>query len=63
MEDIFKAIFIILFVALIIVFQPLALIWGVNTLVTAAAIPYNFWSWLAVVILQVSLKSKVTLNK
>jgi len=30
---------------------PFAVIWAINTLFIAMVIPYNFWSWLSVVIL------------
>ncbi len=33
-----------------LVLSPLAIIWALNTLFLLA-IPYNFWTWLAVVVL------------
>jgi len=30
---------------------PLAIIWALNTLFPALAIPYNFWTWLATLVL------------
>lgn len=53
--------FSILFIALII-FMPLAAIWSLNTLFSFA-IPYTFWTWLAVVILTVFAKSGLTTSK
>ncbi len=33
------------------IFFPLAVIWGLNTLFPVLAIPFTFWTWLAVVVL------------
>jgi hypothetical protein len=52
----------LLLVALIIL-GPIAVIWSLNTLFAALAIPYTFWSWLAVIVLSGAIKSKVTINK
>jgi len=40
-------IIIITIVALVVIFGPLALIWALNTLFPVLAIPYTFWTWLA----------------
>ena len=46
---------IVLITALcVIVAWPLAVIWALNTLFTTLSIPYSFWTWLAVVVLNVS---------
>ena len=50
--------FTLLFITLI-VFWPLGAIWSLNTLFKLA-IPYTFWSWLAVVVLVVFAKSGIT---
>jgi hypothetical protein len=34
-----------------IVITPLALIWGLNTLFPVLAIPFDFWTWLAMFLL------------
>ncbi len=39
----------IVFVALVIIFSPFITIWALNTLFPVLAIPYTFWTWLAVV--------------
>lgn len=52
-----------LVVALIIIFQPLAVLWALNTLFPVLAIPYTFWSWLAVVVLNLTWMYKPTLSK
>ncbi len=41
---------IVALVVVVIVLSPLAIIWALNTLFLLA-IPYNFWTWLAVVVL------------
>ena len=38
---------IVVIVALAVIFGPLALIWALNTLFPVLAIPYTFWTWLA----------------
>lgn len=38
-------------VALLIVLGPLAIIWSLNTLFPALAIPYNLDTWCAVIVL------------
>lgn len=42
---------IVLFVFLAVLCMPLAAIWSINCLFPALAIPYSFWTWLAVVVL------------
>lgn len=44
----------VVFLILWIAFWPLAIIWALNTLF-ALAIPYSFWTWLAVVVLTYTL--------
>ena len=38
----------------VIVAWPLAVIWALNTLFITLSIPYSFWTWLAVAVLNVS---------
>ena len=42
---------------------PLLVIWSVNTLFPALAIPYSIWTWLAVLILGTFLRGEVRLKK
>jgi hypothetical protein len=42
---------------------PFAIIWALNTLFPALAIPYNFWTWLATLVLGGFWKTKVKLDK
>lgn len=44
----------ILVVIAFVVFWPLAIIWALNTVFITLSIPYTFWTWLGVVILQMS---------
>lgn len=50
---------IVLIIAALIVFGPLAIIFAINTLIPVAAIPYNFYSWLAVVIINLWFRAKL----
>lgn len=45
---------LIILVIVAIVFQPLAIIWAINTIAPTMSIPYSFWTWLAVVVLNIS---------
>lgn len=42
---------VVLFIVLAVLLMPLAAIWAINCLFPALAIPYSFWTWLAVVVL------------
>ena len=53
---------IVLLVALIAV-GPLATIWAANELFPALAIPYTFWTWLAVVVLGAFFRANVSVKK
>lgn len=45
----FLVLYLVVF-ALAVVFGPLVIIWAANTLFPVLAIPYNIWTWLAVVV-------------
>ena len=49
-------------IALLIV-GPLAAIWALNTLFPVLAIQYSFWSWLAVVLLNMHISSVIKLRR
>ena len=59
----FKAIMLVVFVVFLIVIGPILTIWALNTLFPALAIPYDIYTWLAVVILGGLFKSNVTVKK
>lgn len=51
--------FVLILVAFVI-FGPIVVLWSINTLFPIAAIPYNFFTWLAVVVLYLVGKSSVS---
>lgn len=58
------------YIALIIVLAvvallllPFATIWALNTIFPVLAIPYTFWSWLAMLVLQTSFGRAVIQSK
>lgn len=59
----FKVIFVIALVALLVVVGPLALIWALNTLFPVLAIPFTIETWLAAFIIPATLRSSVQVNK
>lgn len=61
--DILGLVFFITFLGLLIIFGPLAVIWSLNTLFPVLAIPYNFYTWLAVVLLNLTWMSKSVIKK
>lgn len=61
--DILGSLLFVAFLGLLIVFGPLAVIWSLNTLFPILAIPYNFYSWLAVVLLNLTWMSKSVIKK
>lgn len=56
----------IIFMAFLIVFLvvlgPLAMLWALNTLFPVLAIPYNFYTWGAVILLNGSTYARFKLN-
>lgn len=56
----FNIVFVLVLVVLIVIGAPLALIWSVNTLFPALAIPYTFETWLAAFIIPAAFKTNVT---
>jgi hypothetical protein len=48
---------------LLIVFGPFAIIWSLNTLFPVLAIPFGFYQWAAVVLLNLTVFSKAIINK
>jgi hypothetical protein len=61
-RDIITIVSLLVFALLLIVFGPLAIIWSLNTLFPVLAIPYGFLQWLAVVIMNLTLFSKIALT-
>lgn len=59
-----KTALVVVFAILLIIFAPLVSIWAINTLffsgpLVAYAIPYTFWTWLAIMVFGGLLKTQV----
>jgi len=55
-----KVLIIVAFALLVVIGAPLALIWAVNTLFPALAIPYTLETWLAAFIVPAAFRSEVS---
>lgn len=53
-----KGLLLVLMVVVLLVLGPLATIWALNTLF-ALGIAYNFWTWLAVIVLGAAIRARV----
>ena len=53
---------LIVLIVLLIIIGPLATIWALNTLFPALAIPYDFFTWLAVIVLGSALRANVNVK-
>jgi len=53
----------ILAVIFLFIVGPLLVIWSINTLFPVLAIPYDIWTWLAVVILFGAIRANVTVKR
>lgn len=58
-----KLIMWIAVIVFLIAIGPILTIWSLNTLFPALAIPYDFWTWLAVVVLAGALRANVKVDK
>lgn len=56
-------VFVLIVALILIVFGPLAILWSLNTLFPVLAIPYNFYTWLATVVMNVTWMGQVYLKK
>lgn len=54
---------VILVVIALLIAGPLLTIWALNTLFPMLAIPYTFWTWLAVVLLGAAMKGNVKVDR
>lgn len=50
-KNIFAVLFLLTLIVSLIVFAPLAIIWSLNTLFPVLAIPFGFYQWAAVAVL------------
>lgn len=55
-------VFLIALIVALIIVGPLATIWALNTLFPALAIPYEFLTWLAVIVLGSALRANVNVK-
>lgn len=55
-------IFMAFLIVFIVVLGPLAMLWALNTLFPVLAIPYNFYTWGAVVLLNGSTYARFKFN-
>jgi len=55
-----KVLAILAIAILLVVFAPIALIWAMNTLFPALAIPYTVETWFAAFIIPAALRSEVS---
>ena len=62
-KDIMTIVALLTFAVLLIVFGPWAIIWSLNTLFPILAIPFGFYQWAAVVLLNLSIFSKAVFTK
>lgn len=62
-EKTFTIIALLVFIVLMIALGPLIVIWSLNTLFPLLAIPYTFWTWLAVIGLNITWMSKYYANR
>ena len=58
-----KSILLIVLFILAVVVGPLITLWSVNTLFPSLNIPYNFFTWLATVILGLFFRGNVSVKK
>jgi len=58
-----KAILLIVVFIIIVALGPLVTLWSVNTLFPSLNIPYNFFTWLATVILGLFFRGNVSVKK
>ena len=53
---------LIALIVLLIIVGPIITIWALNTLFPALAIPYDFTTWLAVIVLGSALRANVNVK-
>lgn len=55
-KDIALICLMVLLIVLCVIFGPLILIWSLNTIFPVLAIPYNIWTWLAIIGINASIR-------
>jgi hypothetical protein len=54
---------VVIFAVMVVIGAPIALIWAINTLFPAVAIPYTLETWLAAFIIPAAFKTEVSFKK
>jgi hypothetical protein len=62
-KDIAAIVLLLTIAVVLIAFGPLAIIWSLNTLFPILSIPYSFYSWLAVIVMNLTWMYKPTISK
>lgn len=63
MNNFFTIVGAVCIIVLLLAVGPLITIWALNTLFPVLAIPYTFWTWLAVIIVGMFIRSDVKIKK
>ena len=63
MGNISKIVLVAVLVAFALIIGPFVTIWSLNVLFPALAIPFNFETWLAVILLSAVVRSNITFKK
>lgn len=63
MGKLLAVLMLIAVVVLIVVIGPILTIWAFNTLFPAVAVPYDIYSWFAVIILGAFFRANVSIKK
>lgn len=63
MTNFFKLLFYAVFLIVLIIIGPLLTIWSLNTLFPVLAIPYDIWTWSAVIILGAAIRANVSIKR
>ena len=58
-----KVLIVVALAAMVVIGAPIALLWALNTLFPALAIPYTLETWLAAFIIPAAFKTEVSFKK
>ena len=58
-----KPILLALLIIALVIFGPFCTIWGLNTLFPVLNIAYTFDTWLAVILVQLAIRSNISTSK
>jgi hypothetical protein len=63
MGNVSKIVLVAVLVAFALIIGPFVTIWSLNVLFPVLAIPFNFETWLAVILLSAVVRSNITFKK